>query len=408
MSDSLFEKFEALPPDALFAIKARCDADARPQKVDLGIGAYRDNNGKPWVLPSVKMSELQYSQDPSHNHEYQPIAGNAVLGEDAAKILLGVDLYEKDKTVSTQTLSGTGALHVAAQLIYKGDPTREVYLSNPTWANHRNIFESSHLQLKTYPYWKEDTKTLDIDGWLKTIEAAKKGSVFVLHACAHNPTGMDPTPEEWEQVLDAMAKYHHIALFDSAYQGFASGDLDRDAKAIRLGHAKLSKQSPIIICQSFSKNLGLYGERIGCLHIVNPTSASKANIISQLSTLTRSEYSNPPAYGADIASRILSQHELRDQWYIDMKTMSSRIYKMRVELRNHLVALKTPGNWDHIEKQCGMFSFTGLTPEMVERLETKHAVYMAKNGRASVAGLNTSNVEYVAKSIDEVVHFFSS
>lgn len=414
MSATIFNNLEELPADGLFAVKQRYGQDTRSPKVDLGIGAYRDDNGKPWVLPSVRKAEKLIHEDPSYNHEYLGINGLPELTSAAAKVLLGDDSPElkENRVISVQSLSGTGALHIAANFLSKFAGDRKIYLSQPTWANHNSIFKAQSLETATYPYWKSSTKSLDLEGFLKAIEQAPSGSVFVLHACAHNPTGLDPSELQWPLILDAIAKGDHIALFDFAYQGFASGDLNKDAFALRLGVEKLAKVSPILVCQSFAKNVGMYGERTGCFHLVLPQqnadlTSIKTAISSQLSSIIRSEVSNSPAYGAKIVAKILNTPELTAQWHEDMVTMSSRIKEMRVALRDHLVKLGTPGTWDHIVEQCGMFSFTGLSPEMVQRLEIQHAVYMVSSGRASIAGLNTGNVEYVAKAIDEVVRHFS-
>lgn len=415
MSCTIFNNVEQLPPDALFGIKQRLSQDPRPVKVDLGIGAYRDDSGKPWVLPSVREAEEVIRQDPGYNHEYLGISGLTALIQGAAKVLFGEDsaALAEGRVVSTQSLSGTGALHVAARFISKFCGDKVVYLSDPTWANHNAIFETMGLKTATYPYWDAASKSLNLEGYLEAIKTAPKGSVFVLHACAHNPTGLDPDQSQWTSILDAIIEREHIVLFDSAYQGFASGDLDRDAFAVRLGLQKLADVSPVIVCQSFAKNVGMYGERAGCFHLVLPrqdasvdTSAIKSAVLSQLNKITRSELSNPPAYGAKIVATVLNTPRLTEQWHKDMVTMSSRIIKMRHALRDHLAKLNTPGNWDHIVSQTGMFSYTGLRPEMVKRLEEEHAVYLVSSGRASIAGLNSGNVEYVAKAINEVVTHF--
>lgn len=413
MSQAILNNVEKLPADALFDIKQRFSKDTREPKVDLGIGAYRDENGKPWVLPSVRSAEKLVQEDASYNHEYLGITGLPALTSNAAKVLFGEDssALAEDRVLSVQSLSGTGALHIAAKFISKFLPNRTLYLSNPTWANHNAIFQSQGIQTATYAYWDAKTKSLDLQGYLQSVKNAPNGSIFVLHACAHNPTGLDPNREQWNQILDEIVAKDHIVLFDSAYQGFASGDLDRDAFAVRLGIQKLSKVCPIFVCQSFAKNIGLYGERVGCFHLVLPQQndanvnlvSIKAAISSHLSKMIRSEVSNPPAYGAKVAAKILSTPALTQQWHQDMVTMSSRINKMRAALRDKLVSLKTPGTWDHIVQQCGMFSYTGLSPVMVQRLESQHAVYLVSSGRISIAGLNDGNVDYVAKAIDEVV-----
>ncbi|KAK5961419.1 aspartate transaminase AAT2 PWA37_001277 [Arxiozyma heterogenica] len=410
---TIFNDVPQLPPDALFDIKKRLSQDTRPLKVDLGIGAYRDNSGKPWVLPSVQSAEEKLKKDPNYNHEYLPITGLPAFTSGAARIIFGED-YDQERTISIQSISGTGALHIAAKFIEKFLPNKTVYLSNPTWPNHKAIFEGQNLKTAEYPYWDAATKSLQLNEFIQTIETAPEGSIFLLHACAHNPTGLDPNKEQWSQILDTISKKNHIVLFDSAYQGFATGDLDRDAFAVRLGLAKLQNVAPVVVCQSFAKNVGMYGERVGCFHLVIPNQSSEINkkvktaLNSQLAKIVRSEVSNPPAYGSKIVATILNDPELTKQWHTDMITMSSRISEMRHKLRDHLVELGTPGNWDHIVNQCGMFSFTALTPEMVQRLEQYHAIYMVSSGRASIAGLNEGNVLHVAKAIDEVVRHFAT
>lgn len=410
-----FTEVKELPPDPLFGLKARYSADTRADKVDLGIGAYRDNNGKPWILPAVEKAERKLISSENYNHEYLSISGYEPFLVEAAKVILGADskAIKESRVVSQQSLSGTGALHLAGSFLkqfYAGNPT--IYLSKPTWANHNQIFTSLGLEVATYPYWDAENKKLNIDGFVKAIQSAPKGSIFLLHACAHNPTGLDPTSLEWTQILQAIAENSHLPLFDSAYQGFASGNLDKDAAPIRNALSLGVISSPVLICQSFAKNVGMYGERVGALHVVLPeegetTQALKRAVKSQLNKLTRSEISNPPAYGAKVVATILTDVSLRAQWEQDLVTMSSRIIKMRNELKAKLVALGTPGTWDHITSQSGMFSFTGLSPEMVERLEKVHGVYLVSSGRASVAGLNDGNVDKVAKAFDEVIRFHS-
>lgn len=407
-----FTEIKELPPDPLFGLKARYVADARDDKVDLGIGAYRDNSGKPWILPAVRKAERKLIDSPGYNHEYLLITGYEPFLVEAAKVILGSDspAIKAGSVVSQQSLSGTGALHLAGSFLktfYAGNPT--IFLSKPTWANHNQIFTSLGLDVQTYPYWDAENKKLDIDGYLRAIDSAPKGSIFLLHACAHNPTGLDPTGEEWDAILKAIARNKHVPLFDSAYQGFASGNLDKDAAPIRNAISSGVFDCPIFICQSFAKNVGMYGERVGALHVVMPGEEAllQRAIKSQLNKLTRSEILNPPAYGAKVVATILTDSDLRAQWEEDLVTMSLRIIKMRQELRRRLQELGTPGTWDHITNQTGMFSFTGMTPEMVSRLEKVHGVYLVGSGRASVAGLNDGNVAKVAEAMDEVIRHCS-
>lgn len=404
-----------LPPDPLFGLKARYTSDSRTDKVDLGIGAYRDNNGKPWILPAVKQAEAKLINDPNYNHEYLAIEGYGDFVKSASKIIVGEDsvVFKEGRIISQQSLSGTGALHLIGKFLkefYVADTKNpRVYLSKPTWANHNQIFQSLGFETDNYPYWNNENKSLDLKGFLNTIDSAPKGSIFLLHACAHNPTGLDPTKEEWGQIIKKLSDNEHLPIFDSAYQGFASGDLDKDSYSIRSAvNSKLFK-TPITICQSFAKNCGMYGERVGAVHVIPSESNANLNkaISSQLKKIIRSEISNPPAYGAKIVATILNDDNLFKQWQQDLITMSSRIHSMREKLKSKLIELQTPGNWDHIVNQTGMFSFTGLTPEMVKRLEETHAIYLVGSGRASVAGLNDNNIDKVANAIDEVVRFYS-
>lgn len=413
-----FANLQELPPDPLFGLKARYTEDSRSDKVDLGIGAYRDSNGKPWILPAVKQAERQLIESDSYNHEYLSISGYQPFVEESAKVILGDDsiAIKEGRVATQQSLSGTGALHFAGEFLFNFYTTEsgsrpKIYLSNPTWANHNQIFSSIGWKIEKYPYWDAKTKSLDLNGFLKAIESAPKNSIFLLHACAHNPTGLDPTRDQWKVILDTIAKKEHLILFDSAYQGFASGNLENDAYAVRLAISHEGIKTPILICQSFAKNCGMYGERVGAVHVIpkeNSQPLVKA-VKSQLNKISRSEISNPPAYGAKIVGTILKDSSLRQQWQKDLITMSSRIIQMRKALRNSLTNdFRTPGNWDHIVAQTGMFSFTGLTPQMVARLEKVHGVYLVSSGRASIAGLNEHNVHKVAKAIDEVVRHFSS
>ncbi|KAK3306432.1 pyridoxal phosphate-dependent transferase [Chaetomium strumarium] len=398
------------PEDPLFGLMRAYRADPSPDKVDLGIGAYRDDNAKPWVLPVVKKADEILRNDPEANHEYLPITGLAALTGKAAELLLGksAPAIAEKRVSSVQTISGTGAVHLGALFLakfYKIQGTnRTVYLSNPTWANHHQIFTNVGLPIATYPYFSKETKGLDFEGMKAALREAADGSIILLHACAHNPTGVDPTPEQWRDIALLMKEKKHFPFFDTAYQGFASGDLDRDAGAIRLF---VEEGFELVIAQSFAKNFGLYGERAGCFHYVASPSSDAAEITtrvaSQLAILQRSEISNPPIYGARIASIVLNDSTLFAEWQDNLRTMSGRIISMRTALRDKLEKLGTPGKWNHITDQIGMFSFTGLTEAQVLKLRQNYHIYMTKNGRISMAGLNSKNVDYVANAIDKVV-----
>ncbi|KAE9399278.1 aspartate aminotransferase [Gymnopus androsaceus JB14] len=406
MSSELWQNVPLAPPDSIFKLTAAFKADTFDKKVNLGVGAYRDDNDKPWVLPVVKKAESIILNTPALDHEYLPITGLPEFTSAAAKLLLGPDsrVLAEGRVTTVQTISGTGANHLGALFLsrfYQWTGDKEVYLSDPTWANHPAIFKNVGIIPVSYPYYDPKTIGLNFDGFLSSLKSAPEGSVFLLHACAHNPTGVDPTKEQWNVIAQAMLEKGHYGFFDTAYQGFASGDLDNDAWAIRFF---VDKGVKMLICQSFAKNAGLYGERVGALHVVSPSKEAAERVKSQLSVLQRSEISNPPTYGARIVTLILNDAELFSEWKRDISTMAGRIIDMRKELYKLLTEeLHTPGNWDHIVNQIGMFSFTGITPEQSKALTEKAHIYLTVNGRISMTGLNRNNIRYFATSLDAAV-----
>lgn len=312
------------------------------------------------------------------------------------------------QVTSLQTISGTGAVHLGGLFLAKFYPrasNQAIYFSSPTWANHNQIFSNVNLPIKTYPYFSTETKGLDFEGMRSGIESAPEGSIILLHACAHNPTGVDPTREQWKELSSVIRSKKHFPFFDCAYQGFASGDLENDAWAVRYF---VEQGFEMCVSQSFAKNFGLYGERAGAFHFVTGPGSDAENTIgritSQLLILQRSEISNPPAYGARIASLVLNDPTLFKEWEANLRTMAGRIMDMRKALRSKLEELNgKEGSWKHITEQIGMFSFTGLTEKQVLKIRDDAHIYMTKNGRISMAGLNTGNVEYTAKAMHKVV-----
>lgn len=393
--------------DSLFALINAYKADTFENKVDLGVGAYRDDNAKPWILPVIKKATNILHDDQALNHEYLPIDGLQSFKSAAARLIFGSDssAIRENRVASLQSISGTGSLHLGALFISRFHPEHPtVYISNPTWVNHQQVFSNVSLSIAKYPYFCEETRSLDIEGMKARIGSAPDHSIILLHACAHNPTGVDPTIDQWKELATIMKQKSHLPFFDCAYQGFASGNLDKDAWAIR--HF-VEQGFEVCVAQSFAKNLGLYNERVGCFHFVTKAGTGAEQITqriaSQLMILQRSEISNPPAYGARLASLVLNDPQLFDEWKENLYEMSSRIILMRKRLRNKLEELQTPGTWEHITDQIGMFSFTGLRERHALRLRETAHIYMTNNGRISMAGLNNGNVEYVARSIDRVV-----
>eukprot|EP00184_Porphyridium_aerugineum_P000745 CAMPEP_0184697774 /NCGR_PEP_ID=MMETSP0313-20130426/4619_1 /TAXON_ID=2792 /ORGANISM="Porphyridium aerugineum, Strain SAG 1380-2" /LENGTH=424 /DNA_ID=CAMNT_0027156611 /DNA_START=410 /DNA_END=1684 /DNA_ORIENTATION=+ len=399
------------PPDPIVGVAAAFRADPATQKVNLGVGAYRDAKGKPYVLPVVHKVEkalLEAGED----HEYLPIEGLAAFNIASQKLILGKDCnaIKEGRVVTMQSLSGTGSLRVAFEFIAKyyrypvgSNNVPKVYVPNPTWSNHNQIVPAAGLgDTQKYRYYDAKTGGVDYENMCADLNAAPDGSVVLFHGCAHNPTGADPTEQQWKGLLEICKKKHFVVLFDNAYQGFASGDLNKDAWSVRFF---VDAGLEVFITQSFAKNMGLYGERVGAVSLVmaSTTPEVTAAVVSQLKIIIRSMYSSPPALGAKIAAKILGDPALFAEWEQELKKMSGRIYDMRVHLRDALIANGTPGTWQHVVDQIGMFSFTGLTAQQVAFMREKYHIYMTSNGRISLAGLNDSNIKYVADAMKDAV-----
>ena len=386
------------PADPILGVAEAFRADASPDKINLGIGAYRDDGGAPWVLPSVRAAEGKLHEQ-ACDHEYLGMAGLPAFVGAALRFAYGSECaaLAAGRVAAIQTLSGTGACRAAGVFLERFSSADTVYVSAPTWGNHIPIFEEAGLKVERYRYFDAATNGLDFAGMLADVEAAPDGSVFLLHACAHNPTGVDPSDEQWAALSGALRR--HVVMFDCAYQGFASGDATRDAHAIRQfvadGHS-------IMLSQSYAKNFGLYGERIGALSVVCADADEKARVESQLKILVRPMYSNPPVYGARIVAEVLGDPALRAQWTAECKAMADRIIEMRAALRSQLGAAGSKREWSHITSQIGMFAFTGLTEPEVLELRSKYHIYLTNDGRISMAGVTTGNVEYLASSIAAV------
>ncbi|CCI46123.1 unnamed protein product [Albugo candida] len=392
------------PPDAILGLTERFNQDTFPQKASLGVGAYRDDNGKPYVLPSVLEAEKRLMQAKT-NKEYAGIAGIKEFVQLSLQFAYGkesVPLAEK-RVAGVQTISGTGGCRLAGDFFVRflGRDT-PIYLPNPTWVNHHAIMKDAGLRVLNYAYYEPASRGLAYDALLSDLQGAPDGSIFLLHACAHNPTGVDPNMDQWKEISRVMKAKQHIPFFDCAYQGFASGDADRDAAAFR--HF-VDEGHNVVLSQSYAKNFGLYGERVGALSFVTKDEEEKQRVESQLKILIRPLYSNPPIHGALIVSTILSDADLRKQWYEECRGMADRIISMRKILRSELECIdKQHGlvsDWHHITDQIGMFCYTGLTQTQVERMIEKHHIYLAKDGRISMAGVTTKNVRYLAESMAE-------
>lgn len=388
------------PPDAILGITEAFKKDQFPQKINLGVGAYRDDAGKPFVLPSVLKAE-KIILEKNLNKEYAGITGVPEFTVAAAKLAYGDSspVITENRLAITQSISGTGALRIGAEFLARFFPKKKVFLPNPTWANHKNVFHDSGIETVSYRYYDKTNIALDFDGLVEDLRNAENGSPVLLHACAHNPTGVDPTPEQWRAIAEVFQEKGHFPFFDMAYQGFASGDIARDAYAVRYF---VEQGFQIALCQSFAKNMGLYGERVGAFSLVAETPEEKARVDSQLKILIRPLYSNPPIHGARIASEILNSPELKAEWLQEVKNMADRMIKMRALLKENLEALGSKKNWDHVTSQIGMFCYTGLSPEQVDTLAKEYSVYGTRDGRISIAGITSDNVKRLAEAIHNV------
>ncbi|KAK3320499.1 pyridoxal phosphate-dependent transferase [Cercophora scortea] len=385
------------PPDV--CITEAFKADKFPQKINLGVGAYRDDQGKPYVLPSVLKAESAVIAA-LMNKEYAGITGVPEFTKAAAILAYGADSSALDRLAITQSISGTGALRIGGAFLARFFPgAKTIYIPQPSWANHAAVFKDAGLTVEKYAYYNKDTIGLDFEGMLADINAAPNGSAFLFHACAHNPTGVDPTPDQWRQIEAAVKAKGHFSFFDMAYQGFASGDIHQDAFAVR--HF-VAQGHNVALAQSFAKNMGLYGERIGAFSLVCADKAEQKRVDSQVKIIVRPLYSNPPIHGARIASLILNTPALYEEWLLEVKEMADRIITMRAALKANLEKLGSKHDWSHITSQIGMFAYTGLTPEQMDQLAKEHSVYATRDGRISVAGITSENVGRLAEAIFKV------
>uniref|UniRef100_A0A7S2ZC68 aspartate transaminase n=3 Tax=Rhodosorus marinus TaxID=101924 RepID=A0A7S2ZC68_9RHOD len=392
------------PPDPILSLRTLYEEDPAEKKLNVSVGAYRTDEGKSYILPVVKEVEAMMLEDPSMNHEYLPVEGLKEFRDATAKLAFGEDslAIREGRCVTVQALSGTGALRVGLEFLsrfYKKGS--KVFVPEQSWPLHRRIPPLSGMgEVDLYRYFNADTKGVDFTGLVEDISNAPNGSIIVLHPCAHNPTGADLNFDEWKQLCTVIAEKGHLPFFDAAYQGFATGDLIRDRFALEYF---ASQGIELMLSQSYAKNMGLYGERTGALSVIVSDKSIVDRVLVQLKQVIRPMYSSPPAHGARIAATILNNPVLFDKWNGELKLMSGRILEMRTALKLALQKLQTPGSWDFLEKQIGMFSYTGLTGPEVDFIQEKYHIYMMRNGRISMAGLTTSTVDYLAGAMHDAV-----
>ena len=400
MASSPFSQVPLAPKDPILGITEQYQADPRPDKVNLGVGVYYDEAGKLPLLKAVRLAEeaLAARQVP---YGYLPIDGIGQYNKSVQSMLFGADspLIAEGRMLTVQSLGGTGALRIGADLLKRFLGDKPVYISDPSWENHRALFEAAGFAVHQYRYYDPASRGVDFPGMLQSLKDAPQGSIVVLHACCHNPTGVDISASQWDEVLDVMVQRGQLPFMDIAYQGFGDG-IDADALAVRKFAAS---PLPVLVASSFSKSFSLYGERVGGLSMALPSQDEAQRVLSQLKRVVRTSYSNPPTHGGAVVSSILANPEWRTLWENELAGMRDRIKRMRNELAKRLAAAGVKQDFGFITRQRGMFSYTGLTTEQVNRLREEHGVYAIGTGRICVAALNEKNIGKVAEGIAAVL-----
>lgn len=396
----MFEHLEMAPPDAILGLTESFKKDANPGKINLGVGVYKDEQNRTPVLKSVKLAEEKLLKEET-SKSYLSIPGSPAYGACVRQLLFGSghEILASGRAQTAQTPGGTGALRVAADFIKQQFPGAAVWLSSPTWANHNAIFAAAGLEIKAYPYYDAEKKCLDFEAMKSVLASAPAGDVILLHACCHNPSGIDPDLGQWEALADLTREKGHLPLFDFAYQGFGKG-LEEDAAGLR---AFCTEGRELLVCSSFSKNFGLYNERVGALTLVGATAGAAAAAFSHVEKSIRSNYSNPPAHGGAIVTAILEDAEMRALWVGELAEMRDRIRAMRDSFVHTLKAKGVARDFSFITQQNGMFSFSGLNQDQVKTLREKYAIYIVGSGRINVAGMTPKNMDVLCEAIASVL-----
>jgi len=396
----MFERIAAAPADPILGLADLFRADDRPNKINLGIGVYKDETGKTPVLTSVKKAE-QYLLENETTKNYLSIDGLADFGKCTQELLFGKDnaLVGAKRARTAQTPGGTGALRVAADFIATQTSAKRIWVSNPSWPNHKNVFESAGLEVCEYQYYDAANHSLDFAGMMNALREVQAGDIVLFHGCCHNPTGIDPTAEQWAELSEMSLANGWLPLFDFAYQGFARG-LEEDAEGLRIFAAS---HQELIVASSYSKNFGLYNERVGAFTLVASEAAVADTAFSQVKATIRANYSNPPAHGAAVVATILSNNALRALWEQELTDMRQRIHRMRQLFVNTLQEKGAKGDFSFIINQNGMFSFSGLTKDQVIRLREEFGVYAVNSGRVNVAGMTPDNMAPLCEAIVAVL-----
>ena len=400
MNASLLAAVEMAPKDPILGVTEAYNADTNPNKVNLGVGVYCDDSGKVPVLESVRLAEQKLAESPLPRN-YLPIDGLQAYDRAVQSLLFGADsvAVRKGRIVTVQALGGTGGLKLGGDLLRRINPDAQLWISDPSWENHRAVFEYAGFTVNTYPYYDAPTHGVNFAGMIETLQKLPAGSIAVLHACCHNPTGVDLSPQQWEKVIEVVNARGLMPFLDIAYQGFAES-IDADAAAVR----RFTEACPVVfVSSSFSKSLSLYGERVGALSIVTENAEEAARTLSQLKRVIRTNYSNPPTHGSQVVAMVLTTPELRSLWEKELGQMRDRIKTMRRELVAKIRAIRSDFDFSFVIQQRGMFSYSGLTKEQVRKLREEYSIYAIDSGRICVAALNSRNIDYVAKAIAKVL-----
>lgn len=400
MTRSLFESLELAPRDPILGLTEAFVSDPRPNKINLGVGVYYDGNGKVPLLRAVLEAEKERLTNPSAR-SYLPIEGISLYNSAVQALLLSADsdIIQQGRAITVQALGGTGALKLGADFVRRLEPQASCYISDPSWENHRALFEAAGFTVNNYTYYDSNTNGLNFAGMLESLKTAPRRSLIVLHACCHNPTGVDLSITQWAEVVKLAAERDLIPFLDIAYQGFGDG-LDADAAAVRQFAAS---GLTFLVSSSFSKSVSLYGERVGALTLVTGSRDESNRVLSQIKRVIRTNYSNPPTHGASVVAAILTNPRLRAMWEEELGGMRERIRSMRTGLVERLNAANTGRDFSFIVRQRGMFSYSGLNAQQVERLREEFAIYAVSTGRICVAALNNGNLDAVAKAIVAVL-----
>ena len=388
------------PKDPILGVTEAYVADQNPKKVNLGVGVYTDDNGKVPLLECVRRAEDSRVRSGAPK-SYLPIDGIAAYDKAVRELVFGssCSALNENRVVTIQALGGTGGLKIGADFLKQISPAATVWISEPSWENHRALFEGAGFAVREYPYYDPKTHGLNFEGMLGGLKKLPAGAIAVLHSCCHNPTGVDLAQDQWKQVLEVVRARAIVPFLDLAYQGFAEG-ADADAYAPRL-FAQATQ--PVFLSSSFSKSFSLYGERVGAFSLVAGSSDEAARVLSHLKRIVRANYSNPPTHGSDIVARVLTNPELRALWDRELGAMRDRIKTMRKALVDGIHARVAGADFSFVMQQRGMFSYSGLTREQVLRLRSEYSIYTIETGRICVAALTTKNIDYVAEAIARVL-----